>query len=319
MVELADRTAEAARKLKNLPDFEERLERAARRVAELASEREEAALVIYESVLTKSGRSPEEIRALVRRFRTTFEDEEEPLTITRVSALMKVEGEDWFFGDSALRTMTGQLLGQFQHRVAQYNYIDEREVLRRWADGYDTRLFIRRRIYDTEPVAGVVVGFDLSMMQYLRVAAGGDTLLPTPGVARALEALGFPAEADEYETLARAESLALHLELPAPLVGEVLEDLARDGVRDFPEPAAGEEAGGAEDERARGGAAPEPRDAKPAPGRRVARRDSQTDPVRGEEPTGARDPQAQAEAQAAPGSPGEDRGERPGKRDGAGS
>ena len=55
-----------------------------------------------------------------------------------------------------LRVLTGRLLGQFQHRVAQYNYVDESEVLRRWADGYDTRLFVRRRIHETEPVVGVV-------------------------------------------------------------------------------------------------------------------------------------------------------------------
>lgn len=294
MVEIADRTAEAAWKLKNLPDFEARIERAASRVAELAAEREEAALVIYESVLTRSGRSPEEIRALVRRFRETFEDEEEPLTIPRVSALMNVEGDEWFFGDSELRTMTGQLLGQFQHRVAQYNYIDEREVLKRWADGYDTRLFIRRRIHDTEPVAGVVGGFDFPMMQYLRVAAGGNTLIPTAEVARALEALGFPSGDDEYETLARAELLALHLELPAPLVGELLEGLHRDGVKEFPEPPREEpererdaqgEAVATEGRPAGRGPAAEPGEERPDPGQREARREPRRDPVKGDEPS----------------------------------
>jgi hypothetical protein len=236
MVEVADRAVEAAWKIRNLEDYDRRLERAARRVDELASEYETAALVIYEAALMRSGRSQEEVREMVRSFRKTFEDEEEPLTIPRVSGIMKVEGDSWFFGDEHLRALTGQLLGQFQHRVAQYNYIDEREVLRRWADGYDTRLFIRRRIFETEPVVGVVGRFDLPLLQYLRMIAGGNTLVPSGNVARALEALGYEGGADDYEVLARAETLALHLELPAPIVGEMLEDLAREGVTEFPEP-----------------------------------------------------------------------------------
>ena len=108
---------------------------------------------------------------------------------------MNVEDDSWFFGDEHLRVLTGRLLGQFQHRVAQYNYIDEREVLRRWADGYDTRLFIRRRIYETEPVVGVVERFDLRQVQYLRLIAGGNTLVPSEDAARALEALGYEAGA----------------------------------------------------------------------------------------------------------------------------
>jgi hypothetical protein len=118
--------------------------------------------------------------------------------------------------------------------VAQYNYVDESEVLRRWADGYDTRLFVRRRIHETEPVVGVVGGLDLTLFQYLRVAAGGNTLVPTENVSRALDALGY--EGGEYETLAHAEGLALYLELPAPIVGEMLEDLGRENFTDFPEP-----------------------------------------------------------------------------------
>ena len=149
---------------------------------------------------------------------------------------MNVEGDEWFFGDGGLRVLTGRLLGQFQHRVAQYNYLDELEVLRRWADGYDTRLFVRRRIHDTEPVVGVVGGFDLRLMQYLRVVAGGDTLVPSENVVRALEALGYDSGADDYDTLARAEGLALHLELPAPLVGEILEEIGKEGLSEFPEP-----------------------------------------------------------------------------------
>jgi hypothetical protein len=191
MVEVAERAVEAAWKIRNLEDYDARLERAARRVDELAREHGTAALVVYEAALMKSGRPQEEVREMVRSFRDAFEDEEEPLTIPRASGLMKVEDDSWFFGDERLRVLTGRLLGQFQHRVAQYNYIDDREVLRRWADGYDTRLFIRRRIYETEPVVGVVGGLDLPLIQYLRVIAGGNTLVPTEEVAKALEALGF--------------------------------------------------------------------------------------------------------------------------------
>jgi hypothetical protein len=234
MVELADKVSEAAWRIKNLKDYDERLERAARRFDEISRERPEPALVIYASALKKSGRSEDEIRGMVREFYETFEDEEEPLTITHASGIMSVEGDDWFFGDEDLRILTGRLLGQFQHRVAQYNYVDESEVLRRWADGYDTRLFVRRRIHETEPVVGVVGGLDLTLFQYLRVAAGGNTLVPTENVSRALGALGF--EGDEYETLAQAEGLALYLDLPAPIVGEMLEDLGREGFTDFPQP-----------------------------------------------------------------------------------
>jgi hypothetical protein len=234
MVELAEERSVAAWKIKNLQDYDARLERAARRFDEISSERPEPALMIYASALKKSGRSEDEVRGMVREFRETFEDEEEPLTIPRASAIMSVEGDGWFFGDENLRVLTGRLLGQFQHRVAQYNYVDEREVLRRWADGYDTRLFVRRRIHETEPVVGVVGGLDLTLFQYLRVAAGGNTLVPTENISRALGALGY--EGDAYETLAHAEGLALYLELPAPIVGEMLEDLGREGFEDFPEP-----------------------------------------------------------------------------------
>jgi hypothetical protein len=286
MVELADRTVtDAAWKVRNLEDYDRRLERAARRVDELARAHETAALVIYEAVLMKSSRSAEEVRETVRRFGEAWQDEEEPLTIPRVSGIMNVEGDDWFFGDKTLRVMTGQLLGQFQHRVAQYNYIDEREVLKRWANGYDTRLFIRRRIYETEPVVGVISGFDLLHLQYLRVAAGGNTLVPSENVARALAALGFSQSTDEYEVLARAEGLALHLELPAPIVGEMLEDIAHDGITDFPEPPepTGEEEEGeqASDEMP-----------KPASEDREARRAAREDPKKGDEPRRVQDPQA---------------------------
>jgi hypothetical protein len=288
MVELANRAAEAAWKVRNLEDYDARLERAARRIDELIREHETAALVIYEGALAKSGRPQPEIREKVRAFRETFEDEEEPLTIPRVSGLMNVEDDSWFFGDEDLRILTGRLLGQFQHRVAQYNYVDEREVLRRWADGYDTKLFIRRRIYETEPVVGVVGGgFDLRLIQYLRLISGANTLVPSENVARALEALGYEPGADDYDVLARAEELALHLDLPAPLVGEMLEDLGREGHTDFPEPPRSapepEEAPADESVASEGG------EQKLSPEDRAARREV---PAKGEEPTRVQDPQA---------------------------
>jgi hypothetical protein len=243
-VETGQGLATAAWKVKNLGDYERRLERAARRVDEESAERDQASLVIYEAALAQSGRPREEVRELVREFRRAYDDPEEELTIPRVSGLMNAEGAEWFFEDEEIRRLAGRLLGQFQHRVAQYNYLEEEEVLRRWADSYDTRLFIRRRIYETEPVVGVVSNFDLSRVQFLRVAAGGNTLEPTKEVSKALGALGLLDDAtDEYETLAAGESLALHLELPAPVVGALLEDLAREAVREFPEPPAPETPG----------------------------------------------------------------------------
>jgi hypothetical protein len=304
MVEVANRAVEAAWKIRNLEDYDRRLERAAARADELAREHETAALVIYEAALAKSGRPREEVRELVRGFRDAFEDEEEPLTIPRTSGIMNVEDDSWFFGDEHLRVLTGRLLGQFQHRVAQYNYIDEREVLRRWADGYDTRLFIRRRIYETEPVVGVVEGFDLRQVQYLRLIAGGNTLVPSENAARALEALGYQAGADDYAVLAHAEELALYLELPAPVVGEMLEDLGREGYTDFPEPPrdaaqpeessedAGEDGVASEGGDVSGGAAAEAREEKPSPEDRAARRTVREDAGKGEEPTRVQDPQA---------------------------
>jgi len=296
MVELADRVSEAAWKIRNLEDYEGRLERAAQRFDERFRERSEPALIVYETALMKSGRSEDEIRGMVRDFRETFEDEEEPLTIPHASGIMNVEGDDWFFGDGDLRVLTGRLLGQFQHRVAQYNYVDEREVLRRWADGYDTRLFVRRHIHETEPVVGVVGGLDLMLFQYLRVAAGGNTLVPSENVARALAAFGY--EGDAYETLAHAENLALHLDLPAPIVGEMLEDLGREGFADFPEPPretteeTGEGGVASEGGAVQGGAAPEETEEKPSPEERSTRETAREDPGRGEEPSRVQDPQA---------------------------
>ncbi|MDX6379946.1 MAG: hypothetical protein QOI57_970 [Rubrobacteraceae bacterium] len=302
----------AAWKVKNLEDYDERLERAARGVDELAKARETAALVVYEAALMKSGRPADEVRRLVREFEETFEDEEEELTIPHASGIMNVEGDEWFFGDESLRTLTGQLLGQFQHRVAQYNYVNEREVLRRWADSYDTRLFIRRRIYETEPIVGVVAGVDLPLIQFLRVAAGGDTVVPSPEIARALVALAAldeESQGDDYAVLAAAENLALRLELPAPIVGEILHDLAVEDQLEFPEPpsdvtgAETKEATEAEDRA--GGTDPE--SVRPSSDDRAARQAARQEAERGEEPTRIQDPQAKD----APGVRDEGGGERP--------
>ena len=301
MVELAEKVGEAAWKIRNLEDYDGRLERAVRRFDETFRERPEPALVVYETALMKSGRGEDEVRALVGEFRETFEDEEEPLTIPRASGIMNVEGDGWFFGDGNLRVLTGRLLGQFQHRVAQYNYVDEPEVMKRWADGYDTRLFVRRRIHETEPVVGVVGGLDIMLFQYLRVAAGGNTLVPTENVARALGALGY--EGDAYETLAHAENIALHLDLPAPIVGEMLEDLGREGFTDFPEPPRETPAPGEAGEAGDGGVASEEGSAagdaatgedvqKPSPEDRAVRRATREDPGSGDEPSRVQDPQA---------------------------
>jgi hypothetical protein len=299
MVELADRAVEAAWMIRNLPDYDGRLERVVWRFEERSQERSEPALIVYETALMKSGRGEEEVRALVREFRDTFYDEEEPLTIPRASGIMNVEGDGWFFGDGELRLLTGRLLGQFQHRVAQYNYVDEREVLRRWADGYDTRLFVRRRIHETEPIIGVVRGLDLALFQYLRVAAGGNTLVPTENVSRILQALGYGEGIDAYETLAHAESIALHLELPAPLVGELLEDLGRERFVNFPAPPhdtvseeAPDEGVPSEGGNIKGKAAAEEREEKPSPTDRSARQAAREDAVKGEEPTRVQDPHA---------------------------
>ncbi|QIN79107.1 hypothetical protein GBA65_11900 [Rubrobacter marinus] len=289
----------AAWKIKNLPDYEARLERAARRMESVG--RGPAALIIYETALMGSGRPVEEVREKVRAFAETFEDDEDEMTIPRASGIMNVEDDSWFFGDEGIRAMTGQLLGQFQHRVTQYNYVDEAEVLKRWADGYDTRLFIRRRIHQTEPIAGVVPGFDLPLIQYLRVAAGGDTVVPTPGIARMLVALGALSEgeaSDDYAVLEAAEGLALRLELPAPIAGEILNDLAQENDVVFPEPPveeAKEPEGGAADEAtgeviSTGGTDDEA--AKPSPDDRAARRAARANADRGEEPTRVQDPQA---------------------------
>lgn len=277
----------AAWKVRNLQDFEARLEGAARRVDELDRDRG-AAFVIYEAALMRSGRPVEEVREMVRSFEETFADDEQELTIPRVSALMNVEGDSWFFGEPEIRTMTGQLLGQFQHRVSQYNYVDEREVLRRWANSHDTRLFIRRRIHETEPIVGVVEGSDLPLIQYLRTSAGGNTVFLSDGLKRALGALNLLDESsDDYAALAAAEGLALRLELPAPIVGELLERLAADDSLEFPEPPP-ETTEPEETPDDEGG----DDTVKPSPEDRAARRAARAEAERGEEPTRVQDPQA---------------------------
>ena len=335
MVELdTGRAARAAGQLKDLDGYDRRLERAARRVDEADRERATAALMIYESVLSRSGKPASEVREMVRRFKETWEDEEEePLTIPRVSGIMNIEGTEWFFDDADLRRMTGRLLGQFQHRVAQYNYVDEAEVLKRWANSYDTRLFIRRRIYDTEPVAGVVAGMDLALMQYLRVAAGGNTVVLTENLVRMLLNLGLLDDeaADEYEALAAAEGLALHLDLPAPIVGEILEDLAREGITDFPEPEPEPEPEPTEPETAEPETGPEPGETaaadeleesppEPSAEDRAARREARRAAERGEEPSRVQDPQAkdapgveEESGQEEPASPETGRDDAPGR------
>jgi hypothetical protein len=126
--------------------------------------------------------------------------------------------------------------------------------------------------------------------------------VPTDNVAKALGALGY--EGDAYEVLASGERLALYLELPAPIVGEMLEDFGRDGFTDFPEPPresaepeddAGE--GGdsgvvSEGGSVAGGAAAEEREQKPSPEDRAARRATREDPGSGDEPSRVQDPQA---------------------------
>jgi hypothetical protein len=135
------------------------------------------------------------------------------------------------------------------------------------------------------------------------VAAGGNTLVPTQNASRALEALGYGEGADAYETLAQAEGLALHLELPAPLVGELLEDLGREGVASFPEPPreavseepaeeASDEGVASEGGTVKGGGAAEEREQKPSPEDRDARRTAREDAGKGEEPSRVQDPQA---------------------------
>jgi hypothetical protein len=129
--------------------------------------------------------------------------------------------------------------------------------------------------------------FDLSLLQYLRVIAGGNTLVPSENVARSLEALGYEGGADDYEILARAENLALNLELPAPVLGEMLEDLAREGYTDFPEPP--RDVAGPKEER---DVASEGREERPGPEDRAARREAREDPEKGDEPSRVQDPQA---------------------------
>ena len=101
--------------------------------------------------------------------------------------------------------------------------------------------------------------------------------------------------------LAAAEGLALRLELPAPLVGEMLYDLAREDRLEFPEPPAAEteETGEAADteevtetggEHGTGGTDRE--STRPSPEDREARRAARREADRGDEPTRVQDPQA---------------------------
>ena len=160
----------------------------------------------------------------------------------------------------------------------------------------------------------MISGVDLPLIQYLRVAAGGDTVVPTPEISGALVALGVLDEGetgDDYAVLAAAENLALRLELPAPVVGEMLYDLGVEGQIEFPEPppeATGEETAEAtEVEDAAGTGGTDSEFVRPSPDDRSARQAAQREAGRGEEPTRIQDPQAKD----APGVREEDGGERP--------
>ena len=286
MVELADKTVEAAWKLRNLDDYERRVERAARRVDEIDQGRGEAALVIYESALVKSGRPLGEIRELVRKFQAEFEDEDEPLTIPRASGIMSVQGNEWFFGDDELRVITGRLLGQFQHRVSQYNYVNEREVLRRWANSHDTQLFIRRRIFETGAHSG----------------CGGRPGPPARAIPPRRRRWKYPRPhrtkypvplkpwASKRPTMNTKfwrgpKTSAMHLDLPAPITAALLEDTADEGLTDFPEPPRETESEG--EGTAESGEAP-----GLAGQDQEARRVAGEDPEKGEVPSRVQDPQA---------------------------
>jgi hypothetical protein len=102
--------------------------------------------------------------------------------------------------------------------------------------------------------------------------------------------------------LAAAEGLALRLELPAPIVGEMLTRLAAEDHLRFPEPPAperpeesAEEAGDAAGATATGGGGAGGTDEeaeKPSAEDRAARKAARADARRGEEPTRVQDPQA---------------------------
>jgi hypothetical protein len=80
----------------------------------------------------------------------------------------------------------------------------------------------------------VVRGLDLTLFQHLRVAAGGNTLVPTENVASALQALGYDEGADAYETLARAESLACTWSFLRPSSESCSKTSAARALRTFP-------------------------------------------------------------------------------------
>jgi len=94
--------------------------------------------------------------------------------------------------------------------------------------------------------------------------------------------------------LAAAENLALRLELPAPIVGELLHDLAVEDRLEFPEPppeaASPESEEGVEDQAGTGGT--DRQSVRPSPEDRSSRRAAREEVTRGEEPTRIQDPQA---------------------------
>ena len=136
--------------------------------------------------------------------------------------------------------------------------------------------------------------------------------MPCEEISRALVALGVlddGATGDDYAVLAAAENLALRLDLPAPVVGEILRDLAVEDRLRFPEPppemAETRREEGAEDGAGTGGTDQE--SVRPSPEDRTARTAAGQEADRGEEPTRVQDPQAKD----APGSREEEGGERP--------
>jgi hypothetical protein len=137
--------------------------------------------------------------------------------------------------------------------------------------------------------------------------------VPDEEISRTLVALGVldeGAKSDDYAVLAAAENLALRLELPAPVAGEILRSLAAEDHLDFPEPppevTGVEEEGGVEGAVGDTGGTDQ-ESVQPSPDDRADRRDARVRAERGEEPARVQDPQAKD----APGVPEEEGEEKP--------
>ena len=125
----------------------------------------------------------------------------------------------------------GQVARTVQHRVAQYNYVDERRGLEALGRRFTTRVSSSAAHPRDRAVSALVGGLDLTLFQYLRVAAWGNTSCQP----RTSRRRSVPWDTgDAYATLATRRNLALHLELPAPIAGKMLEDLGREGYSEFP-------------------------------------------------------------------------------------